>query len=163
MTLIRRLIITALTLASVCTGALSLLSLRSGIRYDVPIAGNRSLMLSFYQAKATAGIWTNRDHPRAPRGFFFTETVLRPFTALHSQRGVITWQLQFITVPAWVYLPILAVWPVVAFLRGPHLRRRRRKRGLCVDCGYNLFGLPEPRCPECGLPTAPSRDPTART
>jgi len=29
-------------------------------------------------------------------------------------------------------------------------RLHRRKRGLCVACGYNLKGLPEPRCPECG-------------
>jgi hypothetical protein len=31
-----------------------------------------------------------------------------------------------------------------------HLRRRKRKKlGLCVKCGYNLRGLTEPRCPEC--------------
>lgn len=23
---------------------------------------------------------------------------------------------------------------------------------LCANCGYNLFGLPDPRCPECGQP-----------
>jgi hypothetical protein len=22
----------------------------------------------------------------------------------------------------------------------------------CEECGYNLWGLPEPRCPECGRP-----------
>jgi len=22
----------------------------------------------------------------------------------------------------------------------------------CANCGYNLWGLPEPRCPECGRP-----------
>ena len=25
----------------------------------------------------------------------------------------------------------------------------------CVKCGYNLKGLPEPRCPECGTPFGP--------
>ena len=27
---------------------------------------------------------------------------------------------------------------------------RRAKLGLCIACGYNLRGLPKPRCPECG-------------
>jgi hypothetical protein len=26
----------------------------------------------------------------------------------------------------------------------------RRQRGLCGQCGYNLRGLAEARCPECG-------------
>ena len=33
---------------------------------------------------------------------------------------------------------------------GCHRRRKRKKLGLCVKCGYNLKGLTEPRCPECG-------------
>lgn len=28
--------------------------------------------------------------------------------------------------------------------------RRRFPLGHCQQCGYNLYGLPEPRCPECG-------------
>ena len=32
-----------------------------------------------------------------------------------------------------------AVWP-----------RRSPKLGFCVECGYNLRGSTEPRCPECG-------------
>jgi len=57
----------------------------------------------------------------------------------------------FATIPLWLVVPALAAYPV-AFLAiaRPLRRRRRRKRGLCVNCGYNLKGLPEPRCPECG-------------
>lgn len=31
-------------------------------------------------------------------------------------------------------------------------RRFRRKRHQCTGCGYDLTGLSEPRCPECGSP-----------
>jgi hypothetical protein len=46
-----------------------------------------------------------------------------------------------------IFLPwfALAPWRWIA-------RRRRRKRGSCVHCGYSLTGLTEPRCPECGTP-----------
>ncbi len=28
--------------------------------------------------------------------------------------------------------------------------RQPDRSGLCETCGYNLRGLPQPRCPECG-------------
>jgi len=52
----------------------------------------------------------------------------------------------------------LPVWPLVIPLMIPPIRdsireRRRagrKKRNECLECGYNLTGLIEPRCPECG-------------
>jgi hypothetical protein len=38
----------------------------------------------------------------------------------------------------------------VAFVRNRY--RPVRPEGHCVVCGYDLRGLPEPRCPECGTP-----------
>ena len=55
-----------------------------------------------------------------------------------------------LTVPLWMPFVLFAAYPALAFIRGPVRRWRRRKRGLCTHCGYNLTGLTEPRCPECG-------------
>lgn len=46
---------------------------------------------------------------------------------------------------------------VQIFWRRPlqrEIRRELNRRGvpICVRCGYNLHGLAEPRCPECGTP-----------
>lgn len=54
-------------------------------------------------------------------------------------------------------LGALAAWIVMtAFLCGIVFLRRRYwpfvPPGHCAKCGYDLRGLPEPRCPECGRP-----------
>lgn len=58
--------------------------------------------------------------------------------------------------PAWFWTGLFGFVPAVALIRRPARRRKlRRKLGLCVTCGYDLRGLPEPRCPECGTPITP--------
>ncbi len=59
--------------------------------------------------------------------------------------------------PCWAVFLLTSAWPVIAFIRGPWRRSGRRVRGLCLRCGYNLTGLVEPRCPECGTPTPPGQ------
>ena len=63
------------------------------------------------------------------------------------------WQGYRLTVPLYavfavVALPTLLVWRLVPKFPPGHCRR----------CGYNLTGLPEPRCPECGQPFEPRGD-----
>ncbi len=52
--------------------------------------------------------------------------------------------------PAWFVCILSATYPAIALVRGPLLRRRKRKKfGLCLKCGYDLRGS-NGRCPECG-------------
>jgi hypothetical protein len=57
--------------------------------------------------------------------------------------------LRALVVPRGSVFVAFGVYPTIVIIRTLRCRRRR-KRGLCVACGYNLKGLPEPRCPECG-------------
>lgn len=52
-------------------------------------------------------------------------------------------------VPIWVPLVCFTAYPILVLIRTIR-RRLRPKAGHCSKCGYNLTGLPEPRCPECG-------------
>lgn len=63
---------------------------------------------------------------------------------------------RIITIPYWLPALCFAVAPATYLLR--RLRAwRRRRRGLCPECGYNLQATPD-RCPECG--TTVSSPPT---
>lgn len=55
-----------------------------------------------------------------------------------------------LTISLWLMFIIFALYPVAVFVRGPIRRHRRRKRGLCLTCGYDLTGNESDRCPECG-------------
>ena len=62
-----------------------------------------------------------------------------------------------IRIPYWLPTGLFAVLPsswFVAALRRSR-RNRRRRRGLCPTCGYDLRGLTHDRCPECGAPSSP--------
>ena len=57
-------------------------------------------------------------------------------------------------VPLWFVILACSAYPAIAFIRGPLRRWRRRKRGLCVKCGYDLTGNVSGACPECAHPVA---------
>ena len=57
-----------------------------------------------------------------------------------------TWT--WIRIPFWMPTGLFCF--LFCFSYAPfHRRRKRKKLGLCLKCGYNLKGLTEPRCPEC--------------
>ena len=45
---------------------------------------------------------------------------------------------------------LLSMYPTVTIIRGPLRRWRRRRKGLCVECSYDLTGNVSGVCPECG-------------
>jgi hypothetical protein len=55
-----------------------------------------------------------------------------------------------IVIALWIPLILFAIYPTIAFIRGPLRRWRRRRKGLCVACGYDLTGNVSGVCPECG-------------
>lgn len=52
--------------------------------------------------------------------------------------------------PSWLMFAVFATYPAITFIRGPLRRYRRRRRGLCLKCGYDLTGNVTGVCPECG-------------
>jgi len=55
-----------------------------------------------------------------------------------------------VTFPCWFVMLAMGAYPVSLFVLNPIRLRRRRRRGLCRACGYDLSHSPE-RCPECGV------------
>jgi hypothetical protein len=54
------------------------------------------------------------------------------------------------TFPILPLVGLFAAYPTIAFIRGPLRRWRRRRKGLCLACGYDLTGNVTGVCSECG-------------
>ena len=53
----------------------------------------------------------------------------------------------------WYPIILFSIYPTIAFIRGPLRRHRRRRKGECIGCGYDLTGNESGVCPECGSKT----------
>ena len=53
-------------------------------------------------------------------------------------------------VPCGFPFVLFSAYPIFAFIRGPVRRWRRRRKGLCLKCGYDLTGNETGVCSECG-------------
>lgn len=80
------------------------------------------------------------------------------FARLVLGRALIAGRMEFdsgefagFAVPYWLLIALLLLtYPASALIWRPIQRRRRRKRGLCGSCGYNLTGNESGVCSECG-------------
>lgn len=57
-----------------------------------------------------------------------------------------------LSIPFWQPTAALLAYPIFMLATRPIRHRWRRKRGICVRCGYNLTGNISGVCPECGTP-----------
>lgn len=67
------------------------------------------------------------------------------------------WSGADIAIPVWVFILMFAIKPIWSFIAW----RRRRKltsdgHQVCASCGYDLHGIENNRCPECGEGFTPS-------
>jgi hypothetical protein len=70
--------------------------------------------------------------------------------ALYAPRGRFAAGM---VIPLWMPLVLFAACPTITCIRGPVRRWRRRRKGCCLKCGYDLAGNVSGVCPECGEPT----------
>lgn len=65
----------------------------------------------------------------------------------------------YIKAPFWFLFCVFGAYPLFVLFgarRRRKISRMRQLAGLCTQCGYNLTGLPEPRCPECSAVIYPT-------
>ncbi len=109
-------------------------------------------------------IWTRVSIPELAMHYFTANVPEKPefrysllgtgFVRAPSYRepdGVYSRTAYVVFLPSWLATSLLGGYPVFVLVERRRLQssKRRRKRGLCVACGYDLRGSPE-RCPECG-------------
>jgi len=74
-----------------------------------------------------------------------------PILGIHSRAwpapNATTWENVYISVPDWMLIVAAGILPMVWWARWRQMRLRRK--GLCLNCGYDLRASSE-RCPECG-------------
>jgi hypothetical protein len=92
------------------------------------------------------GCWCSQPIVTATHGY--VDANGRWIDRLDNTAYVVRWFV--VRVPLWFLAAVFGAYPTWQLaLWGRKIRRRRR--GLCVYCGYDLRGLVEPRCPECGM------------
>ena len=154
--MIRKAVIVVLTLFAVSSGVAFPFSLRWQFGHR---RAGRDLSVMNGSVLVAVGTISYFD-PHTPPGWFWevprAEVYSMPGVPLtflsrrHLVMGVHSpiWMLD---VPLWTIFVVTTPYPTIAFIRGPLRRWRRRKRGECVNCGYDLTGNVTGVCSECGV------------
>jgi hypothetical protein len=126
-----------------------------GVRYEVGVQ-RASVYVGW-----RPGNWRRQDDPHCgPPGW----RIGRLSTPSRMSRR--DWWIHAGALPTWVWIGV-PLWCIIVPIAIPTslawrrdlriaLVRRRRMKGLCVACGYNLTGNTSGRCPECGATSGSS-------
>jgi len=90
----------------------------------------------------------------------FAENTWQTWLSFGMQRSSRPYSmLLFVRIPLWLPITLTAIPPTMMLTR-LRRRRKRRKVGHCLACGYNLTGNVSGICPECGtaIPVRPSAE-----
>jgi hypothetical protein len=149
---------------------------------DVLIAGEAAHPIYAVELnRGVLSFWKSRsreDFSDRPRGWHHFMLAAQPweigghFDRRNGGRSPSLWnQLGFslvggervwaMTIPCWLLVVVSGALPGVRFYRAAMARwrewrlerRRRRNKGACAGCGYDLRATPQ-RCPECGMVVA---------
>ena len=88
-----------------------------GYRNDIPVGMPRMVLMKS-RHEQSARTWHIPKVGRLPGGFS-------------------------VVLPYWLLIVAFAAYPSLVLVRGPLRRHLRRKRGLCLNCGYDLRGSQE--------------------
>ncbi len=101
----------------------------------------------------TTGLWSGAWY--GSDGWHFGGSYTHMGRGWRPQLKLDSWSFRHVYIPLWIPTVAFLAYPV--YVRTPlHRRRKRRKLGLCLKCGYDLRGSAE-RCPKCGE-VIPCRD-----
>ena len=151
--MIRKAIIVVLSLAAVATGVSALASFFSPVIARLSAGAwcfrsglSRGLLLMEYDGRSQA----IKPNPQRPyQRYAETRFDFAGFAFENYVQERNAWRYWRLSVPLWIPVTVFAMCPLFVIVRGPLRRRRRRKRGLCVGCGYDLTGNVSGVCPEC--------------
>jgi hypothetical protein len=166
--MLRRLRPVLLAMLMILAVALAILWTRSYFTYDLAgRAGSYYTALGSYRGHLLLFYW--RDDSVAPSDARWGRTTgpvaeaesvwheinktasfsMLGFGFVHTDAAGLPILANVIFVPDW-FAMILIGWPAFQLAAGLLRTRRRRRLGLCLQCGYNLQATPQ-RCPECGM------------